>query len=97
MNKIAQHPKYKELVRSRNRVGWTLTIIMMVVYYGFIYLVAYEKEFMARPLSSGTTSLSVTIGIGVILMTVSLTGLYVFIANRKFDFLIRSIQKDVGN
>jgi uncharacterized membrane protein (DUF485 family) len=34
-------------VRERSSFGWTLTIIMLVIYYGFILLVAFGKGFMA--------------------------------------------------
>ena len=38
--RIASHPKYQELKAKRTRFGWWLTALMMVVYYGFILLVA---------------------------------------------------------
>ena len=40
---IAAHPKYQELKRKRSSFGWWLTLAMMVVYYGFILLVAFNK------------------------------------------------------
>ncbi|MES1265570.1 MAG: DUF485 domain-containing protein, partial [Variovorax sp.] len=38
--KIQSNPKYLELRRKRNRFGWWLTALMMVVYYGYIALIA---------------------------------------------------------
>ena len=40
------NPKYQELKRKRNSFGWTLTILMLVVYYGFIGLIAFDKVLM---------------------------------------------------
>ena len=34
--KIAANPKYQKLVGTRSSFGWILTMIMMVVYYGYI-------------------------------------------------------------
>ena len=42
--RIAAHPKYRELKAKRTSFGWWLTLAMMVVYYGFILLVAFNKE-----------------------------------------------------
>ena len=37
------HPNYQELKAKRTRFGWSLTLAMMIVYYGFILLVAFDK------------------------------------------------------
>jgi hypothetical protein len=51
--KIEANPKYHELRRKRSiRSDWLLTIIMMVVYYGYIALIAFNKPFLAQPLGS---------------------------------------------
>jgi hypothetical protein len=47
---LPRHPKYQELKAKRTSFGWVLTIAMMVVYYGFILLVAFNKEFLATKL-----------------------------------------------
>ena len=68
-------------------------MIMLTVYFGFITLVAFNKEFLARPVGSGVTTLSIPIGIGVILFTIIITNLYVRRANSEFDELTDEIQK----
>lgn len=93
--KISQHPKYIELVKTRTRYGWTLTFIMVAIYYGYISLMAFNKEFLAKPLSGGVTTLSIPIGIGVIVVTVLLTGIYVMRANKEFDRLLKEIKESV--
>ena len=41
--RIANDPRYQQLKTRRSRFGWWLTLAMMVVYYGFILLVAFDK------------------------------------------------------
>ena len=41
--RISSDPRYIELKRKRTRFGWWLTLSMMVVYYGFIVLVAFVE------------------------------------------------------
>ena len=58
VTKIQNHPKYLELRSKRNTLGVTLTILMLVVYYGYIALIAFDKSFLAQPLGAGVTSLA---------------------------------------
>lgn len=88
---ISKNPKYQELVRTRNRYSWSLTALMMLVYYGYIYLVAFKKDYLAQTLGDSVVTLSIPIGLGVIVFTVFITGVYVRRANTEFDKLTREI------
>ena len=95
VDKIQSHPKYKELRAKRSSFGWTLTVLMLVVYYGYIALIAFNKPFLAQPIGAGVTSLGIPIGMGVIIFTVVITAVYVKRANTEFDALNQQIMKDV--
>ncbi len=94
--RIRANPKYQELKRKRSSFGWWLTLLMIVVYYGYIALIAWNKPFLAQPLGAGVTSLGVPIGMGVIIFTIVITGIYVRRANGEFDQLTRDILEDVA-
>lgn len=96
VDKIQSHPKYLQLRTKRNRVGWSLTLLMMVVYYGYIALIAFNKPFLAQPIGAGVTSLGIPLGMGVIIFTIVITGIYVRRANREFDALTTEILKDAA-
>lgn len=96
VTKIQNNPKYLELRSKRNRLGVTLTILMMVVYYGYISLIAFDKEFLAKPIGAGVMSLGIPIGMGVIIFTIAITGLYVRRANGEFDALTKEILKEAS-
>jgi len=93
--RIAAHPKYRELKAKRTSFGWWLTLAMMVVYYGFILLVAFNKEFLAQRIGSGVMTIGIPIGFGVIVFTIVITAIYVKRANREFDELTADIAKAV--
>jgi len=90
---IAQLPAYRELKAKRTRFGWTLTLLMLVVYYGFVLLVAFDKPLLATRLGNGVMTLGMPIGFGVILFTIALTAYYVNRANAEFDALSDTIAK----
>ena len=92
--RIEANPKYHELKRKRSSFGWLLTVLMLLVYYGYIGLIAFDKELLAKPLGAGVTTLGIPIGLGVIVFTVIITGIYVRRANREFDAATRDILRD---
>jgi uncharacterized membrane protein (DUF485 family) len=95
-HRIASHPKYQELKAKRSSFGWWLTALMMIVYYGFILLVAFNKEFLSQRLGDGVMTIGMPIGLGVILFTIVITGIYVRRANSEFDALTKEILKDAA-
>lgn len=90
-NKIRNNPKFHELVRKRTSFAWTLSAVMLAIYFGFILLIAYGKSFLGSSLSGGVTTIGFPIGVGVILAAIALTGVYVRRANTEFDELNRQI------
>ena len=96
VQKIQSHPKYLELRTKRNRLGIFLTVLMLLAYYGYIALIAFDKKFLAQPIGAGVTSLGIPIGMGVIIFTIVITGIYVRRANGEFDTLTKDILKDAS-
>ena len=95
VEKIQRHPKYQELRAKRNPLGTVLTILMLIVYFGYIGLIAFDKAFLAKPIGAGVTSLGIPIGMGVIIFTVAVTVYCVRVARSTFDALTADIMKDV--
>ncbi len=96
VERVQRNPKYQQLKSIRNRFGWTLTILMLIVYYGYIALIAFDKELLATPVGAGVTTWGIPIGMAVIVFTVVIVGIYVRRANQEFDALTRDILKDAA-
>ncbi len=96
IEKVRNSEKYKTLKARRNTFAWTLTITMLVVYYGYIALIAFNKPFLSQKLGSGVTTVGIPIGMAVIVFTILITGIYVRRANKEFDALTRDILKEAG-
>ena len=89
-SRIRANPDFVELERSRTRFAWTLAILMLVIYYGFVLLVAFAPGLMGTVVA-GQITLGFPLGLAVILSAVILTGIYVWRANSEFDDLTRKI------
>jgi len=83
-------------VRTRSRFGWTLSILMLVIYLGFILLVAFNKPLLALKVAGGTISLGIVLGLGVILTAFFLTAIYVIRANGRYDDLTDQVKREMG-
>lgn len=73
-----------DLARARFRIAAILTAIMVVLYFGFITLVAYAKPFLAVRVTRGL-SLGILLGALVIVLSWVLTWIYVRWANVHYD------------
>ena len=91
LRRVADSEPYRQLVRERSQFSWILTLLMLAVFFGYILLIAFAPELLARPIGNGTTTLGIPLGIGVIVFGIVLTGIYVHRANSRFDPLIRQI------
>ena len=88
---IEQDPNFQELVRRRSSLGWTLSLIMLIIYFGFILLVAYAPKFLGMPIGTGVMTIGIPIGLLVIVSAFLLTAIYVSKAASQYDPLIRKI------
>ena len=95
VQRSARNPKYQELKAKRTSYGWWLTLAMMVAYYGFILLVAFNKPFLSQRLGEGVMTVGIPIGFGVIIFTILITAIYVKRANKEFDDLTAEVTKAV--
>lgn len=96
VEKIKTDPKYQELVAKRSRFAWTLTIVMLVVYFSFILVIAFKPSMLGTPLSpDAVTTVGIPVGIAVIVIAFVLTGIYVKRANTEFDELTSAIKADL--
>src|SRR5215207_8326531 len=91
---IINNPTFKELVRERSSFAWTLSIVMLVIYYGLIVLVAFGKGFLATKIG-GVTSVGIVIALLVIISAFVLTGIYTFRANSRFDELTENLTREL--
>ena len=91
---IRSNPAYAELIAKRSRFSWTLAILMLVIYYGFILVVAFAKSVLGTDVGGGIT-LAFPVGLGVIVSAIVITGIYVLRANGEYDELTRKITQGI--
>jgi uncharacterized membrane protein (DUF485 family) len=97
-NRLLSSHAFRQLVARRWRTSLLLTLLLFVLYYGYILLIAFNKPLLAvrgergaRPAAAGTTRpdftvpLGIPLGAAVIVGSWILTATYVVWANRHYD------------
>ncbi len=87
----AREEKLESLTRRRWRVALALTAAMTIIYFGFMLLVAYEKEWLGSQIVPGL-SWGVLLGAVVIVAAWLLTFIYVRWANLVYDPHVEKIK-----
>ena len=91
---IVQSERFRALMRKRWTVSAILTIILFVIYYGYILVVGYGKAFLGVKVGV-YTNYGIILGVLVIVLSWALTGIYVIWANNVYDKEVDAIKKEL--
>ena len=92
---ILNDSEFKSLASRKTAISIILTILELVLYFGFIALIAFNKPFLASKIS-GAISIGIPIAVATIFLSWVLTGIYIQWANTKYDVLVKKIKEKVG-
>jgi uncharacterized membrane protein (DUF485 family) len=84
VHEVIESPAFKRLVRRRWMVSLVLLALLFVSYYGYILLIAADREFVTQKIGEVTT-LAIPLGVASIVIAWVLTACYVIWANRSYD------------
>lgn len=87
---------FLELSSKKKRLSIILTVMELVLYFGFISLIAYNKPFLSQKLGGSAITIGVPIAVGVIVISWLLTGVYIYWANNTYDKLVEKVKAKVG-
>lgn len=94
--RIENNAHFKELVEKRQRFAAILSLVVLVIYVSFILLIAFAPGWLGTPISAGSSiTRGIPIGVGVIVISFILTGVYVWRANGEFDRLNKAVLQEV--
>ncbi|MDA8078363.1 MAG: DUF485 domain-containing protein [Nitrospiraceae bacterium] len=94
---IIEDPDFKALVSKKNTFSIILTILELVLYFGFVGLIAYNKPFLAQKLSAGgATTIGIPIAVMTIMISWVLTAVYIFWANASYDNDVKKLKDKMG-
>ena len=94
---LLRDPRFRQLVARRRRFAWSLTAVMLALYFAFILSLAFSPAWLGRPIVPGRpTTWGIPAGFGMFVATFALVALYVQRANTVHDALVASIREGGG-
>ena len=91
---LLNDPSFKRLKKGK----WVMTVILgsivMVLYYGFILMMAYNKPFFANKVTENIT-VGIPLGVFVLAATIGVTAVYVLWANNIYDNLVSKVREKI--
>jgi len=94
---ILNDPDFQQLSSQKDTISLILTVLELVLYFGFIYLVAEHKTFLAQKMSAGgAATIGIPIAVGTIVVSWIFTGIYIWWANSKYDEMVKRVIEKVG-
>lgn len=96
--KMRNNPKFQQLVQKRTRFAWTLSLITLAAFYGFVMLVAFQPATIGQPLSEGSQfTFGLVVELAMFIIFWLMTWAYVRRANGEFDALTQEIVREAVN
>jgi uncharacterized membrane protein (DUF485 family) len=93
---ILADPPFKELVSARARLRWSLSIVTLIMFFGFIALISTAQGALGATVAGSPMPLGLLLALFMIVLVVFLTGLYDQRCNSRFDERARALNREFG-
>ncbi len=95
--RIRSNPKFAELVAKRSRLATMLSVIVLVIFYGFFMVVAFNPNLIGQKIAADSmVTVGVAAGLFMFVFFWVLTAVYVRRANTEFDQLTAEIIREAS-
>lgn len=92
---VLHSPEFKALVRKRWSFSILMSLLILSIYFGFIFLIAFANHIVKTPVW-GILPLGIPLGVAIILLSWIMTGVYARWANRWYDAEVAKLRKKLN-
>jgi uncharacterized membrane protein (DUF485 family) len=93
---IIADPRFQELASARAKLRWSLSILTLVMFFGFIALISTAKGMLGATIAGSAIPFGLLLALFMIASVIILTGLYVHRSNSRFDQVARTLHREFG-
>ena len=87
MNKDTNDNNLKKLIFFSNLISYSLSFIVLILYFSFILILGFKPEFFHKTLPESSITYGIFSGLFIIIISVFLTFIYVVLSNLFLDKL----------
>jgi uncharacterized membrane protein (DUF485 family) len=91
---IIADPHFRSLASARAKLRWSLSIVTLIMFFGFIALISTAKSALGVPVAGSSIPLGLLLAMSMCVVVVMLTGFYVYRSNSRFDELASLINRE---
>ena len=96
MHEILADPSFRELASARAKLRWSLSIVTLIMFFGFIALISTARDALGATVAGSAMPLGLVLAVAMIATVVMLTGFYVQRSNSRFDELTHALKREFG-
>jgi uncharacterized membrane protein (DUF485 family) len=93
---IIADPRFQELASARAKLRWSLSILTLVMFFGFIALISTAKGMLGATIAGSAIPFGLLLALFMIASVIILTGFYVHRSNSRFDQVARTLHREFG-
>ena len=93
---IVRNPRFVALARARARVRWGLTLLTILVFFGFVLMIVFGRPMLAARVGDGLAPLGIYLAVGMLFFVPLVTGVYVQRAGRLFGRMNDELVEEIG-
>jgi uncharacterized membrane protein (DUF485 family) len=95
VQKIKSDPTFQELESKRHSFAWSLAIAILVIYYGYVAMLAWAKPFLSTRIGDSVVTYAFPVGLFVLVSAIVITAIYVQRANSEYEELTMKIKENL--
>lgn len=94
--RVLENPEFQKMARQKAILGWGFSAVILLMYLTFIWVIGDNPDLFRTKVSpDGITTWGIYVGIFVIVFSFITTGIYVSIANGKFEKMTKDVVDSV--
>jgi uncharacterized membrane protein (DUF485 family) len=87
MNKNTNDNNLEKLIFFSNLISYSLSFIVLILYFSFILILGFKPEFFHKTLSESSITYGIFSGLFIIIISIFLTFIYIVLSNLFLDKL----------
>lgn len=94
--RVLENPEFQRMARQKAALGWGFSAVILLMYLMYIWVIGDNPELLKTRVSpEGITTWGIYVGVFVIVFSFITTGIYVTIANGKFEKMTKDVVDSV--
>ena len=75
-NEVINSVEFRELIAARRKLSLSIVGTIIIAYFGFILMIAFDPSALGKTIGEGTVSIGIYLGLALLVLAFLLTAVY---------------------